>query len=323
MRLSVIIPTRNRVRSLCLTLRALEDQTISKNEFEVIVVDNGSDSVSRRQLQAHNPAYRCTVLEKPHKGLAAARNFGASHAKGDILHFLDDDVICAPGTLDQHIRAHQNGAGQMVVVGSLPFAEHLAPSPFLWYLEKRGHYDVFRSPKGKYPGGKPPLPPLNGNASIPRELFLRIGSYDETFTRYGGEDLELGYRLVKAGIPFVYHPAAIGYHNHTKNFSAFCADMEKAGESLIRIYRKYPEIRSIKKIDILADPITKLSGKKWIVKIVLSASLSFPGVLTIPRLMTRKYASRYAFRYLLFPFFYWVSQYHYAIGMKKGLVQGK
>ena len=211
----------------------------------------------------------------------------------------------------------------MVVIGSLPFSEHITPSPFLWYLEKRGHYDLYRSPKGKYPGGKPPLPPLNGNASIPRDLFFKIGAYDESFAQYGGEDLELGYRLARAGVTFVYHPAAVGYHNHTKNFSAFCADMEKAGESLIRIYRKYPEIRSVKKIDILADPIAKLSAKKRIVKIFLSATLSFPGILAMPRLIIRKYASIYAFRYILFPLFYWVSQYHYAIGMKKGLSQGK
>ena len=65
---------------------------------------------------------------------------------------------------------------------------------------------------------------MNGNSSISRALFLELGSYDESFRHYGSEDLELGYRLSRAGVRFVYNPKAVGYHDHTKSFPQFCKD---------------------------------------------------------------------------------------------------
>ena len=86
----------------------------------------------------------------------------------------------------------------------LPFAAGIERSPFLWYLERSGHYDLYEIP-GKYAAGRPPLPPLNGNSSVRRELFYKVGRYDELFRHYGGEDLELGYRLARAGVKLERH----------------------------------------------------------------------------------------------------------------------
>lgn len=318
MRLSVIIPTCNRANHLRTTLGAIENQTASRDDFEVIVVDDGSEEPDLRATRKLVGSYKYRFLEKKHGGLASARNLGADHAKGDILYFLDDDVIPGANTFKQHFESHEHESGPLVVIGSLPFSKDIPLSSFIWYLKKSSHFDLYRDPH-KYPGGRPPLPPMNGNSSIARDLFFEIGKYDESFCGYGGEDLELGYRLAKTGARFVYNPHAVGYHNHGKTFSQFCIDMETAGESLIRVYGKYPEIKTAKNIDIIEDPLIELKLRKGIKKGIFTLAAACPWPLILPRILVRRCEPYFFLRYLLFPFFRLISNYHYALGIQKGL----
>jgi GT2 family glycosyltransferase len=318
MRLSVIIPTHNRVKTLSRVLSALSRQSLAKQDFEVIVVDDGSEEPVRAKVRALDVALDYTLVEKAQGGLASARNCGADRAEGEILHFLDDDVVPAEDTLRQHVLSHDEAPSSVAVVGSLPYPPEVERNAFLWYLERTGHYDLYKNPR-KYPGGVPPMPPLNGNSSVGREVFFEIGPYDEGFECYGSEDLDLGYRLHKAGIEFVYNRRAVGYHDHVKNSARFCADMETAGESLIRLYEKHPEIRVPKKIDVLTDPFLRLPMGKKLYKAVLSVTLACPWLLAIPRRVTESGERHYALRYLLFPLFRWLGHYHYALGMRRGL----
>lgn len=318
MKLSVIVPTHNRVAVLRRTLDRLAAQTLPRDEFEVLVIDDGSDEEQRRTLRQYRAPFAQRLLEKTQGGLASARNLGADHATGEYLHFLDDDVLPDADLLRQHLAAHEAERGPVAVVGALPYPPHVVLDSFLWYLERSGHYDLYKLPK-KYPGGQPPLPPMNGNSSVPREAFFRAGRYDESFSQYGSEDLDLGYRLARNGVRFVYNPRAVGYHDHVKDFAQFRRDMEAAGESLIQLYRKYPEIRGPKKIDVLEDRWRDLPGKKKVMKLVFVATLHAPWILVLPRGMIRVAGRRYALRHLLFPLYRWVSYYHYAVGMQRGL----
>ncbi len=318
MRISVIIPTHDRAVALRATLAGLEKQTLSRDEFEAIVVDDGSHDSTRAEIRTLKPPFRYTLIEKPQGGLASARNRGSEAAQGEILHFLDDDVVPHERLLEEHLAAHVAAGKPVAVVGSLPYPPHVRMNALLWYLEQSGHYDLYTRPQ-KYEGGRPPMPPMNGNSSIPRQTFVDIGKYDESFRRYGSEDLDLGYRLARAGMPFVYRAEAIGYHDHIKGFDRLCADMEVAGESLIQLYRRYPEIRAPKKIDILEDPITQLPWKKRVIKLILSTSLAAPWLLGPARVILRRGERHFGLRYALFPLFRWVAHYHYALGMRRGL----
>ena len=131
------------------------------------VVDDGSNAEHRSVMREFTEPYPFIYLEKEQGGLAAARNLGAERAGGEILYFLDDDVMPGPGTLSQHIVSHERAQDPVAVVGSLPFAAGIERSPFLWYLERSGHYDLYEIPD-KYSAGRPPLPPLNGNSSVRR-----------------------------------------------------------------------------------------------------------------------------------------------------------
>ncbi len=321
MKLSVVIPTHNRPEALRNTLTALATQTLPADRFEVLVVDDGSEEANRVPLRAMRESFCFTLVEKEQGGLASARNRGAEQATGEILHFLDDDVIPAAETLEQHVKSHQELNEPVAVVGSLPFPSHVKLNAFLWYIEASGHYDLYKHPK-KYPGGTPPMPPMNGNSSIRRRLFLEVGAYDESFRQYGSEDLELGYRLARAGVRFVYNPRARGYHDHIKDFPQFCIDMETAGDSLIQLYRKYPEIKVAKKIDIVEDPLRELHGKKKLIKLIMSTTLCCPWVLDPPRWILRHSERFYALRRLLFPLYRLVAHHHYAVGMQRGLKRG-
>jgi hypothetical protein len=120
-------------------------------------------------------------------------------------------------------------------------------------------------------------------------------------------------------VPFVYNPQAIGYHHHLKTFAEFCRDMERAGESLIRVYRKYPSIRAAKKIDVVEDRLRDLPGRKKLIKLILSATLRWPWILGLPRLAIRAGGGLWGLRAPLFPLYRWVGHYHYAVGMRRGL----
>jgi GT2 family glycosyltransferase len=81
---------------------------------------------------------------------------------------------------------------------------------------------------------------LTGNASVPRAELDRVGCFDEDFTGYGHEDLELGYRLQRAGIPIEYEPNAIDYHWHPVAWDEQQRKYELAGRSTVRFFRKHP-----------------------------------------------------------------------------------
>ena len=259
------------------------------------------------------------LIEKRQGGLASARNVGADQARGEILHFLDDDVILDSRGLEEFLASHAGETERVAVVGALPFPTHVELDAFLWYIDESGHYDLYKHATRKYPDGRPPMPPMNGNSSISRSMFLEIGMYDESFRQYGSEDLELGFRLARAGVRFIYNPRAIGYHDHVKDFSQFCVDMETAGASLIRVYRKYPEIKASKKIDIVEDRLGDLPGRKKIVKIIMESTFRVPAALGLPRFLLTRFPPGYALRHLAFPFYRWISHYHYALGMRRAL----
>src|SRR5262249_33954256 len=96
-KLSVVIPTRNRCTLLAEAIERVESQTISRDQYEVIVIDNDSTDDTQTVLEQKAKAYsnlRFGFQEKP--GAAATRNAGLQLAKGEIILFIDDDVQAEP-----------------------------------------------------------------------------------------------------------------------------------------------------------------------------------------------------------------------------------
>jgi GT2 family glycosyltransferase len=77
---------------------------------------------------------------------------------------------------------------------------------------------------------------------VRRADLLRAGCFDESFTGYGHEDLELGYRLQRLGLEIVYEPLAVNYHCQDVAYGDQKEKMRLAGRSTARFYRKHPHV---------------------------------------------------------------------------------
>jgi glycosyltransferase involved in cell wall biosynthesis len=97
--LSVVIPTFNRRSVLERSLSALLDQDLPADDFEIIVVDDGSTDDTRELLRGWKAHCAFSALQSPHRGASSARNLGVQAASGDLILFMDDDLIGAQDLL--------------------------------------------------------------------------------------------------------------------------------------------------------------------------------------------------------------------------------
>ena len=237
--ISVVIPTYNRRSILEKCLQALEHQDPSGEieNYEVVVVDDGSSDGTPdwlRQNAARFPHVR--LVEQQHGGPAEGRNRGVDHAKGDVIVFIDSDLVVTSSFLACHSRAlsrrwNQQGNRLCFTYGAVintanfdqPTAERHKLRDLSWAYF------------------------ATGNVAIDRDVLERSGLFDLGFRLYGWEDLELGERLRQMGVELVKCPEAVGYHWHP----AFRLDQipnlirverERARMGLM-FYRKHPSLR--------------------------------------------------------------------------------
>ncbi len=234
--LSVVIPTYNRIDTLRHVVPSLLEQRLEPQSYELLICDsNSTDGTAEYLAQVREQYPNVHYLPGAYTGRAMARNAGIAAAQGEIVLFNDSDIIADPGLLQAHLRRHRAAKTPVAVVGW-----EVQVSSLEEYERKRAH-----------PGERSSLHPpsrrmlswlyfLTGNASVARDRLLRVGGFDESFTGYGHEDLELGYRLQKSGMAIVYEPAAINYHCQDVPHEDQVGKMTLAGRSTVRFYRKHP-----------------------------------------------------------------------------------
>lgn len=235
-KISVVVPTYNRLDTLAHVIPTLLAQDLPASDFEVLVCDSNSIDGTREYLagvHAEHPNVR--HLPGAYTGRAMARNAGIDAAAGDVVLFNDSDILASPDLLSQHLRHHRERAC-IAVVGLEVQVKDLDD-----YAFKRDHPQergFLHKPTRKT---LPWLYFLTGNASVRREDLLRVGKFDEDFTGYGHEDLELGYRLERAGVTILYEPNAVNYHCQDVPHDDQKEKMKLAGRSTVRFYRKHPD----------------------------------------------------------------------------------
>jgi GT2 family glycosyltransferase len=234
---SVVVPTFNRVEMLERVVPALLAQDLSPDRFEVLVCDSLSNDGTAEYLAAvAAEAPNVRHLPGPYSGRAAARNAGIAAAGGEIVVFNDADILASPDLLSRHLRRHRERRGIAVVGWEVQVRNMDEYAYQRSHPEARGHL---------HPPGRKRLSWLyflTGNASALRTDLLRVGCFDESFTGYGHEDLELGYRLQQAGIEIVYEPNAVSYHCQDIAGEDQKQKMKLAGRSTVRFYRKHPDL---------------------------------------------------------------------------------
>ncbi|MFG3441837.1 glycosyltransferase [Nonomuraea sp. NPDC047897] len=215
LRVSVVVPAYGGQDKLDLVLAALARQSYPAALIEVIVVDNGSSPPLR--LPEDRPRdTRLIVCATP--GRASARNAGLAEASGDVVHWLDSDVLLTPGAVEAHMRWH-HAAPYCVVTGYIRFTAAPVPAELPDDLERAFEpaephgwiVDLVERTGGLTDNPQRPFSlHVGGATSVSARLVEAAGPMDEDLIL--GQDTELGYRLAQAGAVFVPEPAARAYH---------------------------------------------------------------------------------------------------------------
>ena len=239
---SIIIATYNRKDLLATCLRCLDAQDYPPQNYEVIVVDDGSSDGSVEMVENWPARYTLRCIAAGHQGPGPARNLGCAQATGDFVIFLDSDAFAAPGFISEHIKSHRQAGKPIFVDGPAIYVsghDAVLNPPFnSWEIRAQAFLDFFG------------VPFVSVNVSCPREDFLRVGGFDARFGKaYGYEDTELGVRLRLAGLGNVRNRSAYVLH-HTDGTPTLESEMKKrreCGSNGALFYEKYP-LPEVKKL---------------------------------------------------------------------------
>lgn len=241
MRVSVVTPTHNKLPLLTRTLRTLAAQVFDPADLEAVVVDDGSTDGTAEFLAAHRPPFRLVPVRlDENRGRAAARNRGVDRAVGELVVFLDDDMELDPGFLRAHVAFHEANPGA-VGVGNVVNHPEIVMAPIDRYMSTRGAQKI---------RNRGPLPWRyfsTNNASVRRADLAAVGGFDEGFTTYGFEDLELAYRLERErGTRFGFVEDARSLHIHAHTLDEVLAKKTLCGRASLRhLFAKHPETRRL------------------------------------------------------------------------------
>ena len=201
MKLSIIIPTHDRQQSLFRLLTSIEHQTLSRDDFEILVVFNLPNQKLRQAVRDRfRKTLNCTVLVSGKLGVNYARHMGANHAIGKILVYLDDDCrLQDRHYLKKVLDLHQQHTSAAAIGGpyTLPAGTPLIPSVYhrisLSWLEN----SVYDKPWTRNLVG--------GNVSYKRFIFDRGLNFNSRI-RFGGAETDFHMRLQKHDLKLLYAP---------------------------------------------------------------------------------------------------------------------
>jgi glycosyltransferase involved in cell wall biosynthesis len=217
--ISVVICSYNRADYIINAIDSLYRQTLPKNSFEVLVVDNNSIDNTKELVEAYireHTDFNIVYLTESRQGASFARNTGAALSKGELLCFMDDDAIAEPHFLERivaffHAHADADGLGGRIIPNYIP-AKPAWMSHFVSSLV--GNFDYSKQVAVFKPGKFP----LESNMTIRKTLFVETGGFNTALPgvmgtlRIGGEGKDFFLRLQARGKKIYYDPNIIVYH---------------------------------------------------------------------------------------------------------------
>jgi len=266
-RLSLVVATFNRQPLLERLLQQLQGQTLPHAQFEVVVVDDGSEESVAPGLDKLEVTYALRVLRQKNSGVARARHHGVLQARGDILVIVDDDMQVPPEFLQAHLDAHAARPEPTAVLGRIRPDAGLAKMPVF----ERFHAASLEKWASSVKSGALKAVGNNlctGNVSMRREDYLAVGGFDPTLER--SEDAELGLRLEKRGVrlAFAEEPYTIHSSDHTQ-LKKWLGRCYRYGLYELRIAKKHPDV-------LHADPWRYLFSLHPVLRPVMALSVVGP-----------------------------------------------
>jgi len=241
MKVSVIIPTYQRCKSVQRLLSALLTQTFPHSDFEVIVSIDGSDDGTLEMVENFVSTYKLRFIWEPNSGRAKACNRGIYNATGEILIILDDDMEPSPNLVQGHYLSHLNHT-KLGVMGAAPILINDSSTMAARYIATEFNS---RQKKISDPSYKFKLWDFYGaNFSIRRTDLLDVKGFNESFKIYGEEDIELAFRLVEYGIKFVFQPDALCTQHYENDFRVLALKKIEGGMNGVLFVSIHPEVFS-------------------------------------------------------------------------------
>ncbi len=227
---SIIVPTFNRPVQLTSCLQSLARLDYPPGHYEVIVVDDGSQTSTETAVSSFTHRLNITLIRQPHRGPAAARNKGALHAKNEFLAFTDDDCTPAPHWL-KTFTARLIGSPDSMVGGrslnALPDNPYSTASDLL--IRYLYAYHNSTPDRARFL--------TSNNLALPKDRFHRMGGFDISFRCAGGEDREFCERWLRHGFRMTYAPEVVIYHAHRLTLSSFSRQQFHYGRGAFRFYQ--------------------------------------------------------------------------------------
>jgi glycosyltransferase involved in cell wall biosynthesis len=222
---SVIIPAYNAGKTIAQTLEAVLAQADEK--VEIIVVDDGSADGTAEIVKRFPVKY----LRQENQGPASARNLGVINAQTEIILFLDSDCVPQSGWLQAMTAPFANpeisGVKGRYITRQKSLVARFVQLEFeerYRMLEKRNFIDFVDS----------------YSAGFRKSAFQAVGGFDESFPKADNEDVDLSYKLSKAGCKMVYAPSAVVEHTHPATIVKYLKVKFGRGYWRTVVYRRHP-----------------------------------------------------------------------------------
>jgi glycosyltransferase involved in cell wall biosynthesis len=236
MRASVIIPTYKRLDALAETLNALSRCDEPGRLWEAIVVDDGSERETApvaRDWASRGVPIR--YFSQPNRGPASARNTGAVNARGEVLIFIDNDILVSPGFVRRHLAVLDENPGCWVV-GRIVHPAAIRATSFGRFRD-----DCWEAFHASQTGGVTVTDGMTaGNLALLGADFHRLGGFDEQFEIASCEDWDLGHRARASGIRILYDADNVVLHNDwAVDLHRFCERQRLYSISDVLLWKKY------------------------------------------------------------------------------------
>ncbi len=241
-RLSVVIPTRGRPSILNETLERLV-AFAPEAPIEVLVVHDGSSpetaEVAGRARAGAGWPVRALVEEA--RGPARKRNLAIAEARAPVCLMIGDDALPTRTLVDGHLAFHDRRAdGTAAMLGLVVPAPPLDRAPFVRWLHEHGtqfHYAALEPHEEVGPARF-----WTANISVKTALLRDSGGFDDAFGLAAAEDIELGFRLARAGMRLYYEPGAVAEHFHPTDLARTLERMHGVGLEFRALCERVPEV---------------------------------------------------------------------------------
>lgn len=297
---SIVIPTYGRPDRAVRIVEQLLGQEADW-PYEILVIDDGSPEPLAPLIEkiGNRRGVELRCLRKPNGGPASARNFGAKHARGRYLLFVDDDMSVQTDFMRHHLETHER-FGPCLVNAGIEWKLEPGPEPFHTWFEARVNQwmdtqaqavsrlddRVFRAPDGLT---------MSCNLSLLKSDFERLNGLDEGYSAGACEDQDLGARAAYTGIPTLVIRKSPAVHLDTSNsIRKLCRRQQRGASDTVRLVRKLAvtERFGVPSIARAGDPIRfsddppGLVAKKLLRRALVSKPLSavaFTGIELLER----------------------------------------